>query len=220
MTPKLLFKLDIAGDGEKFMATHRALIQQPDQHVYIHVFTWTPIQISIGYNQEIPEAVKIAWFKRGIRLVRRPTGGAAVLHIGDISVAIIIPRAYLPKRTKEAYHKLSQLLASAIEKASALQLKTTEPADYRSVPECFASSTGYELATESGKAIGIALRATRTKLLLHASIRIAPHPRWFLVIKKEGWLEGLTPQATLHSLIETFTSHFNLNPAGVFSVRL
>ncbi len=220
MPPNLLFKLDIAGDGEKLMTTHRALITQPDNHVYIHVFTWTPTQISIGYNQKIPEEIKNFWIKRGIKIVRRPTGGAAVLHIGDISVAIIIPRTYLPKRTKEAYHKLSQLLASAIEKTSALRLKTTEPTDYRSVPECFASSTGYELATESGKAIGIALRATKTKLLLHASIRIAPHPKWFLDTKKEGWLEGLTPQATLQSLIETFTSHFNLKPAGVFSVRL
>lgn len=217
---KLLFKLDISGDGKRFMELHRALLTEQDKNMYIHVFTWAPLQISIGYNQNLPEELKTNWLKRGVRIIRRPTGGAAVLHLGDISVAIVSPREILPKKTKEAYHELTHLLAFAIENITHVKLKYTNPRDYRNTPQCFGSSTGYELATNTGKAIGIALRATKAKLLLHASIRTAPHPEWFMEEKEEGWLEGITPQATLHSLITTIQNHYQLYLGGIFNVQL
>jgi len=142
----------------------------------IHVFTWNPPAISIGYLQQ-PLSLNIEEIrKRNMIVVRRPTGGKAVVHIGDISLAMFLPRSLLPQRAKDAYIEMSDLLREALFIITNLPLSRTKQEQYHTHEGCFSSSTGYEIGINGEKIAGIAVRKTRSGMLMHASIRMTPFP--------------------------------------------
>src|SRR5438132_14285279 len=46
----------------------------------VRFYTWEPPALSIGANQPVGEVDKLECARRGFGLLRRPTGGRAVLH--------------------------------------------------------------------------------------------------------------------------------------------
>lgn len=57
----------------------------------LRFYTWLPSAISLGYHQrKYPEDWQnLIWKGKAIDLVRRPTGGRAVLHHGDLTYAVV-----------------------------------------------------------------------------------------------------------------------------------
>ncbi len=143
---------------------------------FLHTFTWSPPYISIGYLQSL-EGLNLNTIKKhGFSIVRRPTGGKAVVHTGDISLAIFLPSHMLPKRSKDAYYTMSEVLKTALENISGINISRTTAEAYQHYEGCFSSSTGYELGIDNQKIAGIAVRKTRKGMLMHASIRMKPFP--------------------------------------------
>jgi hypothetical protein len=62
----------------------------------VRVYGWRPAAISIGYSQRIQEALDLKRCARlGIPLVRRITGGRAVLHNEEVTYSVIATREHL-----------------------------------------------------------------------------------------------------------------------------
>ncbi len=186
----------------------------------LHTFTWAPPAVSIGYLQK-SSALNWEEIKRRQFLVaRRPTGGKAVIHVGDISLALFLPANMLPKRAKDAYFVLSNLLQEALEKITGLPLSRTTEDEYHKHEGCFTSSTGYEIGIKGEKVAGIAVRKVRDGMLMHAAIRIEPFPSFAgdLIMPPEK-MKGtsfkehsvtFSPTDLHESMLDTLIKHFSM----------
>ena len=64
--------------------------QRKDSLPTLRIYRWCPPSISLGYFQKIRDEVDVAACNRyHIDIVRRPTGGKAVLHENDLTYAVI-----------------------------------------------------------------------------------------------------------------------------------
>jgi len=70
----------------------------------IRLYRWNPTAISIGYFQKLQEEVDVdACKENNIDIVRRWTGGGAVLHDEEITYSIIASEDLFPKNIIESY---------------------------------------------------------------------------------------------------------------------
>jgi len=64
-------------------------ISNPEIIFTLRFYYWTGDWLSIGYHQkEIPPDWEKLLFNKEINIVRRPSGGGAVLHSGGITYAL------------------------------------------------------------------------------------------------------------------------------------
>lgn len=141
----------------------------------LRVYCWDPPALSLGYAQRPEAAVDLAACARqGLAVVRRPTGGRAVLHEGDVTYAVAVSR-------RGAWAGLSvAATCSAIHEAVAAGLRRLGvPADVagpRTVREgargalCFAAVSSHEITAGGRKLVGSAQRRFRHAILQHGSI--------------------------------------------------
>lgn len=62
----------------------------------LRLYGWTPVCVTIGYFQALDWEVDAAACRaRGIDIVRRATGGGAVLHAHELTYSVIVPQAWL-----------------------------------------------------------------------------------------------------------------------------
>ncbi|MDX1976556.1 MAG: lipoate--protein ligase family protein [Pseudanabaenaceae cyanobacterium bins.68] len=194
------------------------LSQDPNQPPILRFYTWQPAALSLGLHQSVapPWADLIERYQ--LELVRRPSGGRAVLHQGDLCYAIISPILF-PERSQN-YAYLCQFLLEGLNSlcTSLSQHSNLAPAsfsfgskgrEYVQQPNCFATATAADLVLNlPGKApiklVGSAQTYTRTALLQHGSILIQPHPQLW----QDFWgdsplgLHHLFPQLSIAELTE------------------
>ncbi len=143
----------------------------------LRFYGWDPPGLSLGYFQKSKGKIDIeATHNHGYRIVRRPTGGRAVLHDNELTYSVIVAEEHekMPKSVTEAYRVISQGL---LEGFSGLGIQ----ADF-SIPEgklgqtnsavCFEEPSWYELIVEDRKAAGSAQTRQKGVILQHGSIPI------------------------------------------------
>lgn len=141
----------------------------------LRFYTWNPLAISLGYHQrQWPEFwERIIWQGAPVELVRRPSGGRAVLHQGDLTYAVVI--SGLSGKRLEAYKRICEFL---IEGWRSLGLELhygMAGRSYHQNSNCFACATGADLVSPSGcKFIGSAQLRRGKAILQHGSMRLEP----------------------------------------------
>lgn len=142
----------------------------------IRFYDWDPPTASFGFHQKIESEIDYSLLEnKGWGVVRRPTGGRLVLHIDEVTYAVIGPmEGYLNGNLTESYSAISLALAEGFkglgidvdfEKGSlsaAHQRKESNP--------CFSSSSRYELNYQRKKIVGSAQVRKQHALLQHGSI--------------------------------------------------
>jgi lipoate-protein ligase A len=134
--------------------------------------------VSLGYRQAVP-----VWAERaralGMELVRRPSGGGAVVHDGDLVYAVVAHRELggLPRTARGVYAWVRDAIAQGLTDAG-LAVRPAAEGSGRS-ELCFASSTGFELELEHCKLVGSAQRRVRAGWLQHGSIRLGDDAHWY-----------------------------------------
>ncbi|MFM1812490.1 MAG: hypothetical protein RLZZ336_1428 [Cyanobacteriota bacterium] len=156
--------------GSWQMALDGALLQR--QQPALRLYRWSRLTLSLGFHQQQLAPQWRDWQRRGqLDLVRRPSGGGAVLHGGDLCYALVLPcdRFERLQAYKQICGWLQQTLAGLGEP---LQFGS-ERADGN--PNCFARSTAADLLNAQGrKRVGSAQRWQRGWLLQHGSIQLDP----------------------------------------------
>lgn len=141
----------------------------------LRFYRWSRPTLSLGQHQRNlhPRWLRLAAEGR-LALVRRPSGGAAVLHGGDLTYALIWPDP--PRRRREAYHLSCRWLQEAFA-AMDLPLMFGDSPCRSDLANCFASSTAADLVHPCGsKRIGSAQFWRGGSLLQHGSVLLAPDP--------------------------------------------
>ncbi len=146
----------------------------------LRVYGWRTPALSLGYAQSVFKEVDTdACRRHGIEIVRRPTGGRAVLHDDEVTYSVVMPitdQGGTPTLT-EHYHLIGRALAEAF---THLGLAVHLARPQRSVkarqapsPACFAALSRYELSVSGKKLVGSAQKRGRHALLQHGSIPLS-----------------------------------------------
>ncbi|MEL6493990.1 MAG: biotin/lipoate A/B protein ligase family protein [Cyanobacteria bacterium J06623_7] len=168
--------------GAMQMAIDRYLLDQqnnavragtPQYRGVLRFYTWQPAAISLGYHQkDYPVAWHdLIWQGQKLELVRRPTGGSAVLHQGDLTYAVItsIP----PGKRLEVYKQICQFLIVGWRSLGVELDYGRATKEYVRQQNCFATATVADLITVEGhKAIGSAQLRRRQQVLQHGSMML------------------------------------------------
>ncbi|MEG4091732.1 biotin/lipoate A/B protein ligase family protein [Microcoleus sp. Pol12B4] len=146
----------------------------------LRFYTWQPVAISLGYHQRRwPEFWQhLSWQGMAVELVRRPSGGRAVLHQGDLTYAVV-GSGFGSSRMK-AYQAICEFLIEGW-RAMGLDLQYGEAGrGYIHNPNCFGTATGADLITLDGcKLIGSAQLRRGDAILQHGSMRLQPDVKLF-----------------------------------------
>ncbi|MAT39703.1 MAG: ligase [Ectothiorhodospiraceae bacterium] len=142
----------------------------------LRVYQWDPWCISLGRHQKESEIDTARTNQDGIDLVRRPTGGRAILHAEELTYSIIYPSE--GKGIMEVYKEISEALSAGLRTfAPEVAMARSQPNFqklYRepgSIP-CFSSSARYEIEFGGKKLVGSAQRRIGGTVLQHGSILI------------------------------------------------
>jgi lipoate-protein ligase A len=182
----------------------------PHAGASLRFYTWSRPTLSLGHHQRelSPRWLELA--RRGeLQLVRRPSGGRAVLHAAELTYALIWPQA--PARRREAYRTACAWLQHGFADLGLPVNFGAEPAA-ADRPSCFATSTAADLVhADGGKRIGSAQLWRRGVLLQHGSILLAPDPQLWrrvmaeeppplapLALNSQGLIEVLSQAARRH----------------------
>tara|TARA_B100001029_G_scaffold111168_1_gene91769 strand:+ start:296 stop:1045 length:750 start_codon:yes stop_codon:yes gene_type:complete len=139
----------------------------------IRFYTWDGDWLSIGKNQkEIPKKWLTLLKNEKLKIVRRPSGGKAVLHSKGLTYALIWK--YPPRNKKESYLKTTQWLKDGFKKAG-VDLFFGNQSENISNNNCFATSTLADLVDkDKNKQIGSAQYWKKGHLLQHGEILLEP----------------------------------------------
>lgn len=128
----------------------------------VRVYRWKPWAISIGHHQKISDIDVLLCKRHGIDVVRRPTGGRAILHAEELTYSVVMPADR--KGTQQVYNDISAALVEGLrEFGVGVSLQRSQPDFARmykspsSIP-CFSSSARYEIEWNGRKLVGSAQR--------------------------------------------------------------
>jgi lipoate-protein ligase A len=173
-------------DGPRNMAIDEFLATQGELELpLLRFYQWNPYTISLGYNQRADDLAAERCQADGIGVVRRPTGGRAVLHAEEVTYAVIIPKcakAWYAESTLAIYNLISELLVTGLSRlglAVSLEQKTSGNTAYAArtttaIP-CFSASAQYEILLEGRKLVGSAQRRFEKAVLQHGSILLGDY---------------------------------------------
>nr|WP_133582014.1 biotin/lipoate A/B protein ligase family protein [Aureibacillus halotolerans] len=142
----------------------------------LRFYGWDPGGLSVGYYQKTENRFNTAELnKRGFELVRRPTGGQAVLHHKELTYSIIVSEDYptIPSTIKETYKVLSEGLLRGFAKLGVVA-EFSFPAENKPLgtANCFEEASYYEINVEGKKAAGSSQTRQKGIILQHGSIPI------------------------------------------------
>jgi lipoyl(octanoyl) transferase len=155
----------------------------------LRVYGWNRPALSLGRRQKL-EQLPSDLAGSGRVIVRRPTGGGAVLHDTDeFTYALSLPRASFQDRMKpsDIPARIHRALKEKIQKQKLLSLEGLECASANSVLSsefCFQSPVYGDLLIKNRKVAGSAMRVWRGGLLIQGSIQGLP-------VAREALLESL-----------------------------
>ena len=171
----------LIGDGPTQMAIDTMLLAQATEAPVLRFYRWDGPWLSLGRHQRHwPQHWHQLTQGGRLRMVRRPSGGQAVLHAGGLTYALIWPSA--PRRRKQAYREACQWLIDGFTQLG-LPLRFGDDPALAGDSNCFASATAADLVDPAGvKRIGSAQCWQRGRLLQHGEILLDPPPElWQLV---------------------------------------
>jgi len=148
----------------------------------LRLYAWRPAALSLGRFQAASGSHDPHYLRgEGLDLVRRPTGGTAVLHEFERTYAVVarLRAAPFSGRVLDTYRRVAEALCVAL-RSLGLGAVAHEPDRKRARPRrevaCFAAPSAYEIAVGSRKLVGSAQLRRRGAFLQHGSILLRSDP--------------------------------------------
>jgi lipoate-protein ligase A len=169
----------LLADGSTQMGWDDALLDHSSQHpetAWLRTYGWSEPTLSLGYFQTsgaIPKPLM------SLPIVRRPTGGGAILHAHEITYALILPRSLPSTETASSLYKLihGAMARWIAELGLPAQLRGASQSGQKPFL-CFADCDPDDVVVPdpvtaaSVKVVGSAQRRRHGAVLMHGSILI------------------------------------------------
>lgn len=127
----------------------------------LRLYAWTPACLSLGYVQPVADVDRARLARLGWNLVRRITGGRAILHVDEITYSIAFPDGdpVIAGGIIESYRRLSRALVAGLHHLGALpqaDQRTRDDGRDPHGPVCFEVPSHYEITVDGQKLVGSA----------------------------------------------------------------
>jgi lipoyl(octanoyl) transferase len=141
----------------------------------LRLYAWEPACLSLGYAQPVTDVDMPRLLARGWEMVRRPTGGWAVLHTDELTYSVIAPlnEPRVAGTVLESYRRLAQALVQALNLLSLpVQVSENSARAHAAIPNpvCFEVPSTYEITVGGKKLVGSAQARRKQGVLQHGSL--------------------------------------------------
>ena len=168
----------------------------------LRVYSWAFPVLSLGRNQRARDVYDDAQLtQRGVSVVRRPTGGRALLHHREVTYSVTAP-ASTTEPLGATYGRVNALLLealAAIGVSAALANRSVRSRMPTSTP-CFAEPAKGEIVVDGGKLAGSAQWRDGGALLQHGSIIVDDDQVTIPFLMREP-VDPSPPPATLRQIL-------------------
>jgi lipoate-protein ligase A len=177
---------DPAADGPANMAADELLAEEAERRggLVVRIYGWTTATVSLGAFQPYAEAAACGAIA-GLPIVRRPSGGGAIIHGSDLTYAAAVPKSHpwggSPQALYDAMHESMATTLGELGISARLHAATAAdpPADAflcfarRAPGDLVASPAGRAPSPIDPKIMGSAQRRLGTTVLQHGSLLLA-----------------------------------------------
>jgi lipoate-protein ligase A len=169
-----------------------AAVSRGESPPTLRFYGWAPPALSIGYAQDRDRDVDVAACRaRGIDVLRRCTGGRAVLHDREVIYSVAAPagdRLALAGLDGSCRSVAAALVAGLRALGVPAAVPPARPAGARAGrhPGCFASVARHEIEAGGRKIVGSAQRRAGGALLQHGSVLIEGHGTRLAALLRTG----------------------------------
>ena len=164
-------------DGATNMAVDEAILEAvAEGHAppTLRFYAWSPPCLSLGMAQRHTDVDRERLSALGWDLVRRPTGGRAILHTDELTYSVIAPQdePRVAGSVVESYRRLSEGLMRGLQVLglSAAQANTAPAHGRGAGPICFEAPSDYEITAGGKKLIGSAQARKQGVVLQHGTL--------------------------------------------------
>ena len=145
----------------------------------LRLYAWNPPCLSLGHAQPFADVDIARLEQRGWEVVRRLTGGRAILHTDELTYSIIAPPddPCVAGSVLESYNRLAGALLRAV-KSLEIPVEMQELVGHASSvtqtnPVCFEVPSTYEITVDGKKLIGSAQARKKEGVLQHGSLPLS-----------------------------------------------
>lgn len=213
-------------NGFMNMALDEAILEgiaYGDSPATIRFYSWSNPVLTIGRNQRLSDINLKETEKTGISVIRRPTGGNAVLHDDEMTYSVSFR---IPKGVESGIVPTCRMIHSAIKEAlseSGIQayMAPEHKPERHPNPVCFAEPSDTEIIIGGIKAIGSAQMRRAGVLMQHGSIPFSLD-RWRLMrlfSLREPMDMPLTSGIRIKGIKEQFKRAFALSMAKTLNLK-
>lgn len=158
--------------GYENMARDEALLEV-GKGATLRFFAWDQPTLSLGRYQKV-EDLDLAYLReQGVPLVRRPTGGRAILHENEVTLSFFLPGQGTGYPPRFLYGVIREILSRALEDVGVYPDRSTSPGISVSSPACFSLVLPHELSVGGRKVAGIAQVRTKRGNLFEGSLPLS-----------------------------------------------
>jgi lipoyl(octanoyl) transferase len=190
--------------------------------IILRLYSWEVPTLSLGYHQRLSEEQINRCQAQGVPVVRRPTGGRAVLHDREVTYAVVIPLQHrlMQKGRESVLRSIGEaFVASGVSVGLKAELVRAgeHPRNSEGIhcgnPLCFDSVSRWEVRLNGQKWIGSAQRLLPEAFLQHGSIltgtsRVDLADLMGVPGRATGFEEGIIDEIALRQAIPSTLSEF------------
>jgi lipoate-protein ligase A len=173
--------------GAANMALDEALfnaVQAGNSPPVLRLYRWQPAAVTLGYGQRGARQVNVArCAELGLDVVRRLTGGRAVLHADEVTYAVIAPEqnGFFANNILENYRRIADSLQHCLRQLGlpVEMVAGRHPARGATAAEqsaCFTAPSFFELCCHGLKVCGSAQKRAAGCFLQHGSLPVDLDP--------------------------------------------
>jgi lipoate-protein ligase A len=159
------------------MAVDQAILEhigRGDSLPTLRLYAWHPACLSLGHAQPFADVDTARLKERGWEVVRRATGGRAILHTDELTYSVTgsAEEPFLAGGVLESYNRIAQALLQAVKNLELpVEMKKGKAYDNdTSNPVCFEIPSTYEITVDGKKLIGSAQARKKEGVLQHGSL--------------------------------------------------
>ena len=153
-------------------------VRRGESRPVLRFYTWSQPAISCGHFQRIEQELDLqACRRKGVAVVRRPTGGRAVRHGSDLTLTIVAQEAEpgIGGSIEETYRRAAEAIAWGLRGLGipiGLVRSQASGGEILGSASCFASKSRHELVLDGRKAFGCAQRRRDGVILCQGSLQL------------------------------------------------
>ncbi len=138
----------------------------------LRFYQWSQPTLSLGAGQKLPKQLSLQQLHSlGLAVVRRPTGGRAVLHGGDLTYCVVAgEKDGFPPSVSAVYQRLCRGLQAGLARLGVLAFPGTPLSPHRPGFNCFAGAATGDLIWQGKKFVGSAQVWQGRSFLQHGAI--------------------------------------------------